>query len=364
MKKPIVECLDYFPPQELLAGLSQRDDLVFLDSSNQSEPRGEINRYSYIAFDPVEFFEQPAHSASEDHPFAGIQEKLTGCRQEPIPGLPPFQGGAVGCFSYELAHRFEKIAHLPQSDGIDFPAMMVGLYDCVISFDHEQKKAWIVSTGYPEGEPDAAMSRATMRLEQVKQQIKKAREHEAPSNAPRCELKSNFTQQEYESVVERVRQYILDGDVFQVNLSQCFSGKLKSTNEWVGLYLHLRRLNPSPFAAFFKHNDYYVASASPERFLSINAGMVETRPIKGTIRRSANKQEDLQLQKELLASTKDRAENTMIVDLMRNDLSRTCLPESVRVDGLCLLETYASLHHLVSVVRGSVLSWWVDNRRS
>ena len=156
----------------------------------------------------------------------------------------------------------------------------------------------------------------------------------------------------YEAVVERTRRYIADGDIFQANLTQALRAKLPAGFDPLVLYTQLRTANPAPFGALIVAPDRLVASTSPEGFLSLRDGEVETRPIKGTQRRSADPAEDRRLGEELLESEKDRAENIMIVDLMRNDLSRVCLPGTVEVPVLCGLETYASVHHLVSVVRG------------
>jgi aminodeoxychorismate synthase component I len=165
------------------------------------------------------------------------------------------------------------------------------------------------------------------------------------------EFQSGFTRSEYLQAVERVRQYILTGDIFQANLSQRFEAP------WPGdpfeFYRRLTAANPAPFAAYFQGDGYTIASASPERFLRVDPdGQVETRPIKGTRRRGETPAEDRRLADELLASAKDRAENVMIVDLLRNDLSKVCRPGSVDVPALCALESHPTVHHLESIVTG------------
>jgi para-aminobenzoate synthetase component 1 len=165
-------------------------------------------------------------------------------------------------------------------------------------------------------------------------------------------LTSNFSQDAYLRVVERAIRYILAGDLFQVNLSQRLS--YPAHDDAITLYLRLRERNPATFAAYFDAGRFQVASASPERFLNVRDGLVETRPIKGTRPRGDSQASDEQIAAELLASEKDRAENVMIVDLLRNDLSRVCEPESVRVRELCRLERYAAVQHLVSVVQGQL----------
>ena len=165
---------------------------------------------------------------------------------------------------------------------------------------------------------------------------------------------SNFSRDAYVATVQRVIELILAGDIFQANIAQRFSARLSSPLDPLALYCRLRALNPAPFAALLRYGKRIIASSSPERFLRLDGRYVETRPIKGTIRRSADPQADRQRAEFLLASEKDRAENLMIVDLLRNDLSRVCAAHSVEVPVLCGLESYASVHHLVSVVSGKL----------
>ncbi len=158
--------------------------------------------------------------------------------------------------------------------------------------------------------------------------------------------------QAYEQAVAKTREYILAGDIFQANISQCFSATIPQDFDPLSFYSRLRSANPATFAAFLDYGDVQIASSSPERLFSLKGGEVEARPIKGTQRRDSDASRDAALVAELMASRKDRAENVMIVDLLRNDLSRVCKPGSVQVPVLCGLETYASVHHLTSVVQG------------
>jgi para-aminobenzoate synthetase component 1 len=165
-------------------------------------------------------------------------------------------------------------------------------------------------------------------------------------------LTSNFSPDTYRRAVDRAIEYIRAGDLFQVNLAQRLLHPARTSS--VELYCRLRECNPAPFAAYFDAGAWQICSASPERFLRVQEGHVETRPIKGTRPRAAAPADDRRAADMLLASAKDRAENVMIVDLLRNDLSRTCRPDSVRVSQLCGLESYASVHHLVSAVEGEL----------
>jgi para-aminobenzoate synthetase component 1 len=234
--------------------------------------------------------------------------------------------------------------------------LAVGVYDWVVSFDHARNRAWVVAHG-------AA-------AEQTVQSLLGALRDPAPLLAPakdqpvaigsrrrpveNCEqVVSNFTRSEYELAVARVIEYVRAGDVFQVNLSQRLLTPL--AEHPLDLYGRLRACNPAPFGAYFDLGDFAIASASPERFLALSPdGGISTRPIKGTRRRGFNPAEDFALRDDLQASEKDQAENLMIVDLLRNDLGRVCEYGSVRVERLFEPESYATVHHLVSEVRGQL----------
>jgi para-aminobenzoate synthetase component 1 len=306
----------------------------------------------------------------------------------PREGLPPFQGGAAGLMSYELGRQFERVPPA-RFDEFGLPALAVGLYDVVVAFDHQQGRAWIISQGFPETEPAARARRARERLEEFRARIESEVEGSGfrvqgsaenggaevlnpessilfPVSGPDG-LTSNFTRGQYLAAVQRAIDYIYAGDVFQVNLSQRLlfpavgsgavnlpaSGSAR-TRSSLELYLRLRRRNPATFAGYFDMGDFQIVSASPERFLRVRVREVEARPIKGTRRRSHQPEADLYAGSDLLASEKDRAENVMIVDLLRNDLSRVCTPDSVRVTQLCEVEIYEYVQHLVSAVRGEL----------
>lgn len=269
-------------------------------------------------------------------------------RADPIPDLPPFQCGLAGYIGYEYGRRLERIP-APRRDDLQLPDVQLGAYDWVVAWDHERGKGWVVVRtdgqmgGWPDGRRRLAM--VIDRLANATPPPGAAR-HGAPP-----QIRSGFTRDEYLTAVERVREYILAGDVFQANLSQRFEAPCAL--EPFELYRRLRAVNPAPFAAYVQGEQFAVASASPERFLQVTPeGAVETRPIKGTRPRGSTPDEDKALAAELLASEKDRAENVMIVDLLRNDLSKVCRPGSVEVPALCALESHPTVHHLVSTVTG------------
>ncbi len=373
---PVVEELRPCPAAwDLCQRLAGLPHLLFLDSASVLPHLG---RYSFLTADPVEWIWSRgtqvfsgAKILPQTDPFAVLEERLCRFRLEALPDLPPFQGGAAGMFGYDLCHHLEKLPR-PRFDDLAVPDLAVGLYDWVAAFDHVAGRAWLVSTGYPETEPRRRRLRARRRLHEIKRLLEKPARpvrflHEprqslaAPvfplpsplggegkENVP--ELSSNFSRAAYLATLRRAIDYIHAGDCFQVNIAQRLL--CPATLPPLELYGRLRQRNPAPFAGYFDLGDFVVASASPERFLRVEQGEVETRPIKGTRPRGTTPQEDQALRDELLASAKDRAENVMIVDLLRNDLGRVCQYGSVRVAAVCRLESYRYVHHLVSEVRG------------
>lgn len=335
--------------------LSDLPHLTFLDSALRHATLG---RFSYVAADPFGTFVVEEGVASWNggllpgEPLAALEACLAAYPQPALAGLPPFQGGAAGFLAYELGAVIEGRPGAPPEPAA-CPQAVLPFYDVVIAFDHEAEAAWLVSTGWPASSPtrrDRARRRADEMLARLARPL---REPPPPAAALPLAWTSNFTRSGYVAAVEHVIGRILAGDIFQANISQRFTAALPATFEPWRLYRRLREANPAPFAAFLGYGDLAVASSSPERFLQLDeAGRVETRPIKGTARRSQDPAEDRRLAAALLASEKDRAENVMIVDLLRNDLSRVCRPGSVQVPALCELESYASVHHLVSVVEG------------
>lgn len=351
---------------EALRKLSRLPRLLFLDSAVR---HGGLGRYSFISADPFGWLWSRGNAVYWGNrrcrnvdPFSALADKLERFHTESDPNLPPFQGGAAGMFGYALCHHLERLPR-PTFDDFAVPDLAVGLYDWVLSFDHQEGRAWIVSTGWPEAGPRRQQRRARDRLEQIKRLL--AGEVTCPPytqrdplvlNAP-CfpapglrGLESNFTRESYLQTVRRAIEYIHAGDCFQVNLAQRIVAPVNRPH-WE-LYGTLRDLNPAAFAGYFDLGEFVIASASPERFLRVKNGEVETRPIKGTRRRDPDPVSDARLRDELVHSAKDRAENVMIVDLLRNDLGRVCEYGSVRVEAVCRLESHPYVHHLVSEVRG------------
>ena len=363
-------------PWRVVTRLAELPHLAFFDSA-QNHPS--LGRYSFIAADPFEWVcsrggctqvsseERPREPAD---PFLVLQERLKNYRAEPLAGLPPFQGGAAGLFGYDLCHHLERLPR-PRFDEFETPELAIGLYDWVVAFDHSANRAWLISTGFPESSTDRRRRRAERRAAQVRSLLnspgpqpqhllangkrsserlpvtKLTRQWEVPNFA---KLTSNFSHEAYLAAIQRAIDYIYAGDCFQVNLAQRLLYPAESSP--LELYARLRERNPATFSGYFDLGRFALASASPERFVRVERGEVETRPIKGTRPRGDTPEEDERRKAELLQSAKDWAENIMIVDLLRNDLGRVCAYGSVQVPAVCRLESYRYVHHLVSEVRG------------
>lgn len=356
MSFPLYKEFPYIEPSAVFAPHAEKFGAIFLDSALKHETLG---RYSYIALDPFKIMESKngklTNKQDSANPFLSLSKIIKKYYLPAHPELPPFQGGLAGFFSYELSQHLENIP-LANTDDMNFPDMMMGVYDCVAAFDHVEKKAYLFSSGFPEQTPVLQMARAQQRLDWFENQLTTTIKTTSGEYTPlkRSAIPSYFSRDDYTKAVQKCIDYILAGDIFEVNLSQRFTADLPENYSAIKLYERLRNLNPASFGAFINFTPTKIISASPERFLFSKNGHVETRPIKGTRPRSSNLNEDKKHAEELLTSAKDRAENIMIVDLMRNDLSRVCEPHSVVVPQLCGLESFATVHHLVSVVQGKL----------
>ena len=345
--------VDSVAAAEALAALP---GLAFLDSAMHHDTLG---RTSTLAADPFGRFRFRDGVASLDGrpvPGSGL-EALRAClapyRTGRDPDLPDFSGGAIGYVAYDLGACLERVA--PPARRADLcDDIAFNLYDTVLSIDHASGRCRLLATGFPETAPAAREARARARLAQFTDLLAGARPSPEPAAQGPLTWRSNFTRPAYEAAVERVRDYIRAGDIYQANIAQRFEADLSPGFDPFALYRRLRATNPATFGAYLDFGPLRVASSSPERFLKLSGRQVETRPIKGTVRRVDDPVEDARLGAALQANAKERAENIMIVDLLRNDLSRICEAHSVRVPVLCGLESYASVHHLVSVVTGTL----------
>ena len=379
--RPLVEPLgDMLDPAEVCAGFLDLPFVLLLDSAAmQQHPDAQ---YSFLSADPVQVVRSKGAQTEILHneTWTGVAGDALGVARAilpanpvaSIPALPPFQGGIAGYIGYDWGAVLERLPRA-RYDDLAIPDAVLGLYDWVIAWDHRARSAWVISTGLPDtGARQEA--RARERLTMVRNRLRRGRSAHpidafaaplprspaAPSYpvagieaAEKIGLRSTFTHRGYLDAVARVRDYIVAGDIFQANLSQRFEGTLGEPP--FDLYRRLRQHNPAPFAAYLGFGDTAVLSASPERFLRLDGDRrIETRPIKGTRPRGLGPMHDAALGRALAESQKDRAENVMIVDLLRNDLSRVCRPGTVRVPELFALEHHPTVHHLVSTVVGEL----------
>ncbi|MFN3512126.1 MAG: anthranilate synthase component I family protein [Phenylobacterium sp.] len=296
-------------------------------------------RWSYLARAP-----DATLILSADEPrdaFAALRELLG----SPVPSGqdgPPFQGGVAGLAAYEFGDRTEPVGLSRQPD---WPDLAAARYPAVLAFDHARGRVLALGRGAGAKEAEAAARRAAGWLDGPRPS------NGSPMPATALEAANGAA---YESAVAEVVGRIAAGEIFQANIARAWRGRLAAGASPFDLMRRLRAGSPAPFAAYLRLPGRAVVSNSPERFLCVRDGLAETRPIKGTRPRGRSPAEDAVLAAELLVSAKDRAENLMIVDLMRNDLARVCAPGSVRVPQLFEIESFANVHHLVSTVQGKL----------
>ncbi len=355
MGRPQFEEIAYRDPLAAFAPFAHRAGAVFLDSAL---PGGAVGRYSFIAAEPFHTLKsrdgviEDGTACFRGDPFAALAERLALYPLDHEPGLPPFQTGAAGYLAYDLGRHLERLpAH--RIDDQRLPDLLMGFYDWALGFDHLERRAFIMANGYPAPTESERRARARERIAEIRRRLDESAT--LPDRPVRAWPKPDLDREAYEAMVRRTIDYILAGDIYQANITQRFSAALAEGDDPFALYCALRRRNPAPFAAYLCHGEVSIVSASPERFLKLARGRVETRPIKGTRPRGRTPEEDEALKRELAASEKDKAENLMIVDLLRNDLSRVCRDRTVEVPVLFGLESYATVHHLVSVVTGELL---------
>lgn len=315
------------------AALADLPWAVWLDS-------GGMARFDIITAAPQHTLLLDTHAAQDD-PFGSVRTALG----EPVPPVAdvPFAGGALGYWSYDLAKRMFGLPQITADDG-KLPCMAVGIYDWALVLDHQNGTARLVShRRYTE---TAAL------LPVLLQRLSDPQRPTDDNFAVHGPITSNFTQASYAAAFRKVQEYLHAGDCYQINLAQRFSAQ--ASGNALNAYVKLRAMSPAPYAAFINLPHAQILCVSPERFLRVQNGQVETRPIKGTRPRGSDALHDQRLAEELRTHPKDRAENLMIVDLLRNDLARSCKPGSVRVPKLFEVESYANVHHLVSTVEGEL----------
>lgn len=344
LPKPFIIALPYFANSAgLFSHIAHQPWAVFLDSGY---PHSQQGRYDILAANPVctlvthgdstEITQQGKVTRSTADPFDLVKQQLLSIKNNDTSDLP-FNGGAIGYFSYDLARRLEHLPVLAE-DAEGIAEMAVGIYHWAVIVDHQEQQSVLVGQQVNDSTWQDLITQFS--------QLPTTQSHDAfQVTGP---VQSNMNQARYKLAFDRIKYYLKEGDCYQVNLTQRFSASCAG-NPWTA-YQALRELNAAPFSCYLNLPEVQILSSSPERFLRLSNGIVETKPIKGTRPRKVDEAEDEQQKHQLVTSHKDRAENVMIVDLLRNDISKTC--SEVRVPVLFDVETYATVHHLVSTVTG------------
>lgn len=344
-KRRIKELKPYIPAADLCQIYEEMEDVAFLDSSLVNE----LGQYSILGLHPYlklvkETDGYTVNGKAGEGSFEGFVRQYLQEHPDPNETELPIVSGAIGYFSYDYGREKEKIA-AKDADDVGIPLAVLTFYDVFVVEETSAKRVWLIADGITE---DAGKC-----LEKLEREIRAAGGRQDARQAPKSSVfraEPNFEKKEYKQALERMIHYIIEGDIYIANMTQQF--RISSSRTPAEAFRILRRDNPSPFGGYLNYGEFQIVCASPERFLRVKDGKVETRPIKGTRKRGATQQLDESLRQELEQSGKDRSELLMIVDLERNDLNRVCVPGSVKVTELFEVETYATVFHLVSTVEG------------
>src|SRR3954452_1488817 len=351
---------------KLRAGEPEGAPCFLLESAEQ----GQVGRYSFVGLRPRALLRwddgvlsewsgtdlsaeaEPTATEPAPDPYAAVAVRLQRYRPAPVPGLPPFAGGAVGFFAYDLVRTVEPLGE-PNPDPLGLPDMALMVTDAMLIFDHLRHELTILACAFVEedGSVEAAYEKAAATIAEMRERLRGAVPAPAhPTVAEPPEFESNVSREEFEASVARIVEYVHAGDAFQVVPSQRFSAP--APVEAFSVYRGLRAVNPSPYMYFLEFGDFQIAGASPEPLVKVSGRRVETRPIAGTSPRGRSEDEDRRFAEKLINDPKERAEHVMLVDLGRNDLGRVCEYGSVKVDELMYVETYSHVLHIVSQVTG------------
>jgi anthranilate synthase component 1 len=316
----------------------------------ESADQGRVGRYSFIGFRPRKILRWSLDDPGD--PYALAAAELSRFRVAPLGDLPPFAGGAVGLFAYDLVRTVEPLGP-PNPDPVGLPDLALMLTDVIVAFDHLRHTVTVIANVYADDDLEASYARAVETIAEVRWRLggpvpRLAQAPGAELVAP--DFRSNMSREQFEGTVARIIEYIRAGDAFQVVPSQRWSAPIDV--QAFSIYRGLRAVNPSPYMYYLDFGDFEIAGASPEPLITVTGRRVATRPIAGTRPRGANADEDRRLADELLADEKERAEHVMLVDLGRNDLGRVCEYGSVEVESFMAVETYSHVMHIVSSVAG------------
>jgi anthranilate synthase component 1 len=340
----------------------------------ESAEQGRLGRWSFLGFRPRALLRwsdgrlsewggdsaaesstgaEPDRVADAPDPYAAAAEYLGRYEIAEPDELPPFAGGAVGFFGYDLVRTIEPLPD-PNPDPVGLPDMALMITDVLVAFDHQRHEVTLIANAFVEdGGIEAAYGRAVETIGEVRERLREPVPTVEPSpGTADVEFKSNMSRDQFEGTVSRIIEYVHAGDAFQVVPSQRFTSP--SPVEAFSIYRGLRTVNPSPYMYFLDFGDFQIAGASPEPLVKVTGDRVETRPIAGTYPRGGDEEEDRRQAERLLQDPKERAEHVMLVDLGRNDLGRVCEYGSVAVDELMVVETYSHVLHIVSQVSGKL----------
>jgi anthranilate synthase component 1 len=353
---------------KLRAGEPEGAPCFLLESAEQ----GQVGRYSFVGLRPramlrwsggslVEWGGEgipvsagPVSSEEAPDPYAAVAARLAEYRPAPVEGLPPFAGGAVGFFGYDLVRTVEPLGE-PNPDPLGLPDLALMVTDAMVVFDHLRHELTILACAFtnPAVGIDVAYERAAETIAEMRERLRGAVPvPDTPALSEPPQFVSNMEREQFEAAVERIVEYVHAGDAFQVVPSQRFSAP--APVEAFSVYRGLRAVNPSPYMYFLEFGDFQIAGASPEPLVKVIGDRVETRPIAGTSPRGRSEDDDRLLAERLINDPKERAEHVMLVDLGRNDLGRVCEYGSVKVDELMVVETYSHVLHIVSQVSGTL----------
>lgn len=367
MRPIILEIDTPHAPESLVERLRGEDGVALLRSHGFESPQA---RYSFVAANPflkLRAFGSLCETASAEgrrrqfgNPWSVLDSLMARYEILDEVDLPFPLGGCFGFWGYDLKNFVEPRLPRRAENDLELPDCRVGFHDSLVAFDHRLGKTWIVSTGLrADGSRDEQLAHeaVTWWAERLAPNPVEGENEDAEENRSRPgeraasgPIESNLSREDFIAKVGRAQRYIRAGDIYQVNLSHRMDVALE-IDGWE-LYRRLSDVSPAPFSAWLDGGDIQIASSSPERFLKLSGGHIQTRPIKGTRPRSANADEDARLSYELQSSEKERAELVMITDLMRNDLGRVCEYGSVQAPDLLRLERFAQVQHLVSTVEG------------
>jgi anthranilate synthase component 1 len=339
---------DTHTPVSAFLKLRDQGSAFLLESADQ----GRVGRYSYIGFRPRKVLRWSLGDPGD--PYALAAAELGRFNPAPLPELPPFAGGAVGVFAYDLVRTVEPLGE-PNPDTIGVPDLALMLTDALVVFDHLKRTITVLANVYPEDGLETSYTAALETIANVRSAlagpVPRPERPPAPDRvAPSFE--ANMSRERFEGNVARIVEYIYAGDAYQVVPSQRWSAPVPV--EAFSIYRGLRAVNPSPYMYFLDFGDFEIAGASPEPLITVSGREVSTRPIAGTRPRGSTAEEDRLMADELLADPKERAEHVMLVDLGRNDLGRVCEYGSVAVEDFMAIENYSHVMHIVSSVTGTL----------